>query len=72
MKNFVLTAMNLAGILLVLVGVFVFGGAISGKDFSIGAAKLPSNVEVGFFLIMLGLIMFGLSFVAGKILGRKS
>lgn len=71
MKNFVLNAMNLGGVLLVILGVFVFANSLSGRNVIIGAINLPSDTESGFGFIILGLILFGLSLIAGRFLRRK-
>jgi hypothetical protein len=66
MKRYALSAVNLTGAMLVLAGVFVFANSFSGRAFSIGAIKIASSADLGFLLIVLGMILFGLSFVIGK------
>lgn len=72
MKKYVLSGLNIVGTLLILIGVFIFANSLSGRTFVIGAVKIPGNSDLGFFLIVLGMILFALSFIAGKFLRKKS
>jgi hypothetical protein len=72
MQKFLLSLMNLIGIFLVLIGVFVFANTLSGKSFVVGNLRLPGGTDTAMFLIMLGLILFALSFIADKIFRKQS
>ncbi|MEP6925758.1 MAG: hypothetical protein ABI954_14925 [Pyrinomonadaceae bacterium] len=72
MPKSLLSVMNLVGILLVAIGVFVFANTLSGKSFIIGSFKFPGGSDAAMFLIALGLILFAASFFAGKIFRKKS
>lgn len=62
--------MQLAGILLVVIGVFVFANALSGKSFVASGLKFSGGADTGMFFIALGLILFALSFIASKIFNK--
>lgn len=72
MKKYLTSGLNFGGALLILIGVFVFANSFSGKTFLIAAIKIPGSADAGFLMIALGMILFGLSFVAGKFLKEKS
>lgn len=72
MQKFLLSAMNLGGILLVVAGVFVFANALSGKSLIIGSFKVSGSDDVAMLLIAIGLILFAASFFADKIFKKKS
>ena len=71
MPKTVLSLMNFGGILLVVIGVFVFANALSGKSFVVGNFRLPGSADAAMFLIMLGLILFAVSFVVGKFFSKQ-
>ena len=71
MQKFLISAMNLLGILFVVIGVFVFANTLSGKSFVVGNLRLPGSTDTAMFLIMLGLILFAVSFIAGKFSGKQ-
>lgn len=71
MRKYAVSGMNLIGALLILFGVFVFANSFSNKTFVIGAMKIPASADLGFLLIVLGMILFGLSFIAGKFLRQN-
>lgn len=72
MPRFFWSAMNLTGILLVAIGVFLFANALADRDLTVGDFKFASGTDAGIFLIALGTILFALAFIAGKIFRKKS
>ncbi len=71
MPKIVLSLMNFGGVLLVLIGVFVFANALAGKSFVVGNLRLPGSADAAMFLIVLGLILFAISFVVGKFFRKQ-
>ncbi len=63
--------MNLGGIWLVIIGVFVFANALSGKSFVVGNLRIPGSTDVGMFFIALGLILLALAFITDKIFRKR-
>ena len=66
-KNFILAALNLAGILLIIVGIFGIAGTFAGKSVNFGALKIGDNATTAFFFVILGLILFAASAILTKI-----
>ncbi len=71
MPKRLLPLINLLGILLTVIGVFIFANAFSGKSFVVGNLRLPGSADTAMFLIMLGLVLFAVSFIAGKFSGKQ-
>lgn len=62
--------MKLGGILLVVIGVFLFANALTDKSLTVGNVKFASGTDAAMFLLALGLILFAVAFVA-DIFSRK-
>jgi hypothetical protein len=67
MKDFVLAAMKLCGILFVAIGVFAFGGFFSAAK----SAYLPVSLDAGVFFLAIGIFLFSAGTVLTRILGGK-
>jgi hypothetical protein len=71
MKQIVLATMSFGGILLIAVGVFIFANVLSGRTFNLNGMKLPNDADTSVFCIALGTILFGLSVIISRFLGKK-
>lgn len=71
MPDFILLTLKLCGILLILIGVFVFANAFAGRSSVVGDVAFGSDVETGFFAMMLGMILFGAAAIISKFVEKR-